>query len=176
MKAFQHRVRQESRALLKASNVANSATQQRRREFLRRRKKEKQLKRKKDKGLLTYEEVEEHLAEQKERALLGRDEVGFGETNDAPPDLRGLKLPRLGGKAKPSLLLGAAGEEEGEGEKKGQRRDQAARKQKQKKMPQPLRPKPERSTAEKAEWARLREEAQQAYRAMRAKQGQGPRL
>lgn len=149
--------------------MANSATQQRRREFLRQRKKDKKLKRKKEKGLLTYEEVEEHLAEQREREVFGRDRhVGFGETNDAPPDLRGLKLPRLPGgkaKAKPRLV-----EEEG-GEERAVQKRKAAAAAKKKNAPQPA-----RTTAEKEEWARLREEAQAAYRAMRAKQGQGPRL
>jgi hypothetical protein len=166
MKAFQHRVRQESKALLRASNVANSATQQRRREYMRKRKQEKKLKKKKEKGLLTYEEVEEHLAEQRERELLGggRDAVAFGETNDAPPDLRALKLPRLGTKAKPTLLG-----DEGSTQKAKQQKKQPQQKAR-------AANKPERTTAEKAAWARLREQAQAAYREMRAKQGQGPRL
>ncbi len=174
MKAFQHRVRQERSALLRASNVANSATQQRRREYLRQRKQEKKLRKKKHKGTLTYEEVEEQLAEERERVLLGGGEpsVGFGETNDAPPDLRalGLGLPRLrlgGNKSKQA--------EDGSEDASQQRRPQQPPKA-QHKAKQPKGSKPARTTAEKAEWAQLREQAQEAYRAMRAKQSQGPRL
>lgn len=157
MKAFQHRVRQESRALLRASNVANSATQQRRREFLRKRKQEKKAKKKKSKGLLTHEEAEEQLAEQRERELLRGESVTFGETNDAPPDLRALNLPRLGkGKTQPAVVREVM--------------DGGAKKRK------PQKEKAQKKPGRTAEWARLREEAQEAYRAMRAKQSSGPRL
>jgi len=188
MKAFQHRVRQDQKALLRESNLANSTTKTRRREYM---KKKKQDKKRKAQGLPALpdpraevedkEEEEEHGERASQRAWMGpvpsfarAESIAFGERNDAPPNLR---LPRLPYERKAQAQSVAAAEarqkqtgkervEERElkrwvtGRKdEGQSAAAAAARTKQ-------------PPAEKAKWARLREEAQQAYRAMKeGKQG-----
>lgn len=173
MKAFQHRVRLESRALLKASNDANSSTKAKKREYLKRKKMEKK---RKAKGLPPLDADDMSGDEEgggsgghgggadgwnakgeRVRSFATREYVPFGQTNDAPPDLR---LPRLQAKTKPAAGAGAGA---GGGARKGQeqqQQDQADPKKKKKATQTP---------AEKAKWDKLREEAQQAYRAMKAK-------
>lgn len=123
-------------------------------------KKRKLEKKRKARGI-TYEDIEEMAqAQQEERAFLKKDVVSFGERNDAPPDLRG--LPRMLPKKPTAGAAQAAGQQHRPKEKK-MRKDAGAttRSNEGKKL-----------TAEQEKWARLREEAQQAYRAMKTKQHQ----
>lgn len=187
MKAFQHRVRQDQKALLRESNLANSTTKTRRREYM---KKKKQDKKRKAQGLPPLpdpraegedKDEEERGERANQRAWIGpvpsfaqAEPVAFGERNDAPPDLR---VPRLPDKHKTQAQAVAAAEarQKETGKERVERREKkrwVAGKKEEGPSAAAAATRAKQSPAEKAKWARLREEAQQAYRAMKeGKQG-----
>jgi hypothetical protein len=174
MKAFQHRVRQDSKALLRESNMANSTTKARRREYLRIRKANKK---RKAQGLppLPHRSRGQEECDGREHqgglmdpapSFAAAETVPFGQTNAAPPDLR---LPRLPDKLKAGARPidgrhGQAPQRPG-----GRRQEQKAKESGEKEGPvaKAAAARAKQSPAEKADWAKLREEAQQAYRAMK---------
>lgn len=188
MKAFQHRVRQDQKALLRESNLANSTTKTRRREYM---KKKKQDKKRKAQGLPPLpdprdeeedEDGEEHGERANQRAWMGpvpsfaqAEPIAFGERNDAPPDLRVPRLPDKH-KAQAKSLAAAEARQRGAGKERGERgeekRGAVGKKEKDGPSAAAAAARAKQSPAEKAKWAKLREEAQQAYRAMKeSKQG-----